>query len=198
MDAPRSGSAASKVNFGRSQRLMDLTVWTVGHSTHSFEAFLSVLEPYRIEAIADVRRYPGSRRQPQYHEPTLRAALGARGIEYCWLPALGGRRTPGKQSINGGWRHPAFRGYADHLAAEEFSAGLAELIRLSCEHRTAIMCSEVLWWRCHRRLISDVLVSRGVEVIHIMSGEKSQRHRLGPPARVIDGRLTYPAEQSDG
>lgn len=176
---------------------MDLTVWTVGHSTHPFEEFLSVLGAYDIEAIADVRRYPGSRRHPQYHEPTLRAALGAHGIEYSWLPALGGRRTPRTKSINTGWRHPAFRGYADHLASGEFDAGLAELIRLGRAYRAAIMCSEVLWWRCHRRLISDVLVSRGAQVIHILSDTKSEQHRLGPPAQVIDGHLSYPEELSD-
>jgi uncharacterized protein (DUF488 family) len=175
---------------------MDLTIWTVGHSTHPFEEFLSVLGPCQIEAVADVRRYPGSRRQPHYHGPALRAAPGDQGIEYSWLPALGGRRTPSRQSINGGWRHPAFRGYADHLTTEEFGAGLAELIQLGRQYRTAMMCSEVLWWRCHRRLIADVLVSRGAQVVHILSAKKSEQHKLGPPARVIDGYLSYPEEKS--
>ncbi|MBA3658927.1 MAG: DUF488 domain-containing protein [Gemmatimonadales bacterium] len=170
---------------------MELTVRTVGHSTPSSSEFLAVLAPYTIEAVADVRRFPGSRRQPQYQQSTFQAALAAEGIEYCWLPALGGRRRPDPQSSNGAWRHQAFRGYADHTASEEFAAGWFELLLLAHGLRTAVMCAEVLWWRCHRRLIADVLVSLGVQVVHILDAATAQPHLLAPPARLVDGRLTY-------
>lgn len=177
---------------------MDLTIWTVGHSTHSFMELVAVLARYEIEAVADVRRYPGSRRLPHFGEAELREHLAREGIEYEWLPGLGGRR--GRKGVNSddptvaGWRHPAFRAYAVHLASEEFRAGLEALIDRAERQRTAIMCSEVLWWRCHRRLIADVLTARGARVVHIFSAEKSQPHALRPPARLVDGRLEYPAE----
>ncbi|MEO8636187.1 MAG: DUF488 domain-containing protein [Gemmatimonadales bacterium] len=170
---------------------MPLTVWTVGHSTRSLRDFLTVLAPYGIEAVADVRRFPGSRRQPQYNKPSLDASLRAVGIDYLSIPALGGRRQRTTGVSGSAWRHPAFQGYADHLATEEFASGLFELLMLASGLRTAVMCAEVLWWRCHRRLIADVLVSQGVEVIHIMDAGKVQAHRLIAPARLVRGRLTY-------
>ncbi len=170
---------------------MPLTVWTVGHSTRSLPDFLAVLAPYDIEAVADVRRFPGSRRQPQYHGPTLEASLRAAGIDYLFIPALGGRRQPATKVPSSAWRHPAFRGYADHLATDEFASGLFELLMLASGLRTAVMCAEVLWWRCHRRLIADVLLSQGVHVTHILGTGKVQAHRLIAPARLVHGRLTY-------
>src|SRR5690606_11927164 len=125
------------------------------------------LDAHRIEAVADVRRFPGSRRLPQFQQDALAGALEAHGIGYLWIPSLGGRRRPTPDSPNTGWRHPAFRGYADHLATAEFADGLFELLMLAGGLRTAVMCAEVLWWRCHRRLISDVLTSLGVDVLHI-------------------------------
>ena len=173
---------------------MTLTVWTVGHSTRSLPEFLAVLAPYGIEVIADVRRFPGSRRQPQYDEPALEAALRAAGIEYLSIPALGGRRRPASNTPNSAWRHTAFQAYADHLASEEFASGLFELLMLAWGLRTAVMCAEVLWWRCHRRMISDVLVFLGARVIHIMDAKSSQAHGLTAPARVAHGVLTYAPE----
>ena len=175
-----------------------LTVWTVGHSTRTLEGLLAVLRRYRIEAVADVRRFPGSRSQPQFQRPVLAAALDAAAIDYVWLRGLGGRRPPAANSPNTAWRHPAFRGYADHLASEEFAAGLFELLMVAPGLRTAVMCAEVLWWRCHRRLIADVLVSLGAQVIHILDAETAQAHRLTAPARLERGVLTYVPELRAG
>lgn len=174
---------------------MALTIWTVGHSVRPLDEFLAVLAAYDIELVADVRRFPGSRRLPQYAAPALEASLAEHGIGYCWLPALGGRRRPNPDSPNDAWRHPAFRGYADHVASEEFAEGLFELLMVAGGLRTAIMCAEVLWWRCHRRLIADVLVSLGAEVVHIRDARIAEPHRLAPPARVVRGRLTYASTQ---
>jgi len=113
------------------------------------------------------------------------------GISYIWLPDLGGRRQPVRDTPNTSWRHPAFRGYADYLAGEEFATGLLELLTLAWGLRTAVMCAEILWWRCHRRMIADVLVSLGAHVIHIMDAKTAQTHRLRAPARLVRGVLSY-------
>ena len=172
---------------------MTTTVWTVGHSTRPIADFLDVLVAHGIEHVADVRRFPGSRRLPQYGEAALAEALAERGIAYRWFPALGGRRRPDPDSVNVGWRHPAFRAYADHVATEEFAEGLFELLMVAEGVRTVVMCAEVLWWRCHRRLIADVLVSRDVPVGHLREVTVAEPHRLAPPARLVRGRLTYAA-----
>jgi uncharacterized protein (DUF488 family) len=124
---------------------MTLTAWTLGHSTRPLPDFLAVLAAYRIEVVADVRRFPGSRSQPQYHQPALESALHAAGIAYIALPDLGGRRRPIPNTPNTAWRHPAFRGYADHMTGEEFAAGLFELLTPAWGLRTAVMCAEILW-----------------------------------------------------
>lgn len=173
---------------------MPPTVWTIGHSTRPLEDFLSVLEAHAIELIVDVRRFPGSRRLPYFAAEPLEAALAARNIGYRWLPALGGRRRPDAGSVNLGWRHPAFRAYADHVATEPFAAGLFELLMLAHGPRTAVMCAELLWWRCHRRLIADVLLSLGYSVMHIRHERTAEPHRLAEPARLIHGRLSYEAD----
>jgi uncharacterized protein (DUF488 family) len=170
---------------------MTLLVWTVGHSTRPLPDFLAVLAAYRIEMVADVRRFPGSRSQPQYQKSALESALHAPGIAYISLPDLGGRRQPASNTPNTAWRHPAFRGYADHIVGEEFAAGLVELLMLAWGLRTAVMCAEILWWRCHRRMIADVLVSLGARVIHILDARTAQDHRLTAPARLVRGVLTY-------
>ena len=172
---------------------MSNVIWTVGHSTRSFDELARTLQEPRIELVVDVRRFPGSRRLPQFESATLQAELERRGIAYQWIAALGGRRRPDPDSPNTGWAHAAFRAYADHIASEEFAEGLDELLMLAGGLRTAIMCAEVLWWRCHRRLIADVLVSLGVTVVHLFAPGKSEIHRLRPPAQLEDGRLTYRA-----
>ena len=175
---------------------MEPTVWTLGHSTRPLVELLAILDAYGIELIVDVRRFPGSRRLPHYAASALEATLAAHGIAYHWLPALGGRRRPDVESANAAWRHPAFRAYADHVATEEFADGLFELLMLAHGLRSAIMCAEVLWWRCHRRLIADVLDSLLVPVVHIRDERAAEPHRLAAPARLVDGRLTYEPDPS--
>jgi uncharacterized protein (DUF488 family) len=166
-------------------------IWTIGHSTRSLDHFVAALAAHDIELVADVRRFPGSRRLPQFASETLERSLATHGIAYRWFPSLGGRRRPAPDSPNVAWRHAAFRAYADHLATEEFADGLFELLMLAHGLRTAVMCAEVLWWRCHRRLIADVLVSLGAPVVHIRDERIAEPHRLAPPARVVAGRLDY-------
>jgi uncharacterized protein (DUF488 family) len=168
-------------------------IWTIGHSTRSLEEFLSLLDEYKIEAVADVRRFPGSRRYPHFAGEALAQTLPAHGIAYEWLPKLGGRRRPVPGTPNIGWRNESFRGYADHLASAEFAQGLAQLLALAARARTALMCAETLWWRCHRSLIADVLRCRGIEVTHILDATHSTVHPYTSPARIIDGKLSYPA-----
>jgi uncharacterized protein (DUF488 family) len=167
-----------------------MEVWTVGHSTRPLGAFLELLQRHRIEAIADVRRFPASRAHPEYNANPLGESLEAAGIAYRGLLGLGGRRRPLADGPCTAWRNPSFHGYAQHMQSEEFASGLAELTDLSGGLRTALLCSEALWWRCHRRLIADALVSLGLGVWHI--GERgAEPHRLLSPARLLRGRLTY-------
>jgi uncharacterized protein (DUF488 family) len=166
-------------------------VWTIGHSTRSIDELAQALTAHDIELVADVRRFPHSRRLPHLGGAALEPALAAVGIGYRWFPALGGRRRPQPDSVNSGWRVAAFRGYADYLSSEEFAESFMELLNLSSGMRLAMMCAEVLWWRCHRRLIADVMSSIGFEVIHIRDASNSERHRLAPPARIVRGRLSY-------
>jgi hypothetical protein len=166
-------------------------VWTVGHSSRGEQEFLDLLAVSRIEAVADVRRFPGSRRHPYFAREALSASLPRCGIDYVWIPQLGGRRKPSKDSPNTAWRNESFRGYADHLASAEFAQGLDELLALAARRRTAIMCSEALWWRCHRALISDVLLCSGIPVIHILDATHSSRHAYTSAARLVNGRLDY-------
>lgn len=168
-------------------------IWTVGHSTRREEEFLDLLVCHHIQAVADVRRFPGSRRYPCFAREALSISLPQRRIEYQWIPKLGGRRKPLPDSPNSGWRSESFRGYADHLGSPEFAQGLAELLALASRRRTALMCSEALWWRCHRALISDVLLSSGIKVKHILDAKHSSTHAYTSPARVLDGQLDYPS-----
>lgn len=172
----------------------DFTIWTIGHSTRSMAELLTALAPHRIELIADVRRFPGSRRLPQFTAPALEAALEDKGVGYLWIPALGGRRRARPDSAKTAWRHEAFRGYADHVQGEEFAAGLFELSMAARGLRTAIMCAEVLWWRCHRRLIADVLTSLGATVVHIADATHATPHVISAPGRVVKGQLRYDVE----
>ena len=167
-----------------------MTVYTLGHSTLDLDAFLALLARHGIAGIADVRRYPASRRHPHFGREALAASLTAAGIAYDWLPALGGRRPARKDSPHVGWRVDSFRGYADHMDSAEFAAGLARLVELAAARPTAIMCAEAVPWRCHRQLIADTLVARGVDVVHVVGAGESP-HRLTAFARVADGRVVY-------
>jgi len=173
------------------------TVWTIGHSTRGWDEFLALLGSCGIEAVADVRRFPGSRRYPWFAGEAMAQSLPAAGLDYLWLPQLGGRRRALPGSPNGAWRNAAFQGYADHLQSAEFAEGLALLLELAARRRTALMCAEAVWWRCHRRLIADVLTARGVEVLHILDAGHVQQHALTDSARLVDGRLVYPPPQDD-
>ena len=172
------------------------TVWTIGHSTRTREEFLALLEAYAIQALADVRRFPGSRRCPWFAGEALALDLAAVGIEYRWLPQLGGRRRVRTGSPNGGWRNASFQGYADHLDSDEFAEGMAQLLELAARRRTAIMCAEAVWWRCHRRLIADDFVARGWTVIHLMAPGRQEQHALNADAVMLNDVLRYPGAQA--
>jgi uncharacterized protein (DUF488 family) len=173
------------------------TIWTIGHSTRTLEEFLGLLSEYRIEAIADVRRFPGSRRHPHFASDALAVTLPAHGIAYQWLPKLGGRRKVQPGSPNTAWRNASFQGYADYIATAEFAQGLTELLELAASKRTALMCAEAVWWRCHRSIIADVLKLRGIEVVHIIDATHTTVHPYTSPARIVDGRLNYAAPQGE-
>jgi len=167
-------------------------IWTVGHSTRPIEVFLALLQTYAIQQIVDVRAFPYSRRNPQFHAVELIASLQQAGLAYRHLPLLGGRRKSRPDSINQGWRNASFRGYADYMQTEPFQMGLSELMTWADDRRTAMMCAEAVPWRCHRSLIADALLSRGWQVRHIMTPTKADLHRLTPFARQDNGTLVYP------
>jgi uncharacterized protein (DUF488 family) len=170
-------------------------ILTVGHSTHPIERFLALLRAAGVAAIADVRRYPASRRNPQFGAEALANALSDAGIAYAGLgEELGGRRGSGggRGRDNAAWRNASFRRYADHMASAEFAAGIERLERLARERRTAVMCAEGHWSRCHRQLIADALVARGWRVLHLLADGRLEEHRLNPHAVLHDGEVTYP------
>lgn len=150
-----------------------------------------------IGTLADVRRFPGSRRHPQFNREPLATALAGAGIEYLSLPELGGRRRARADSPHTGWHDAGFRGYADHMETAEFRAGIARLLDAARRQRTAVMCAEALWWRCHRRLIADYLLAAGVPVLHVVAGERDDPHPFTAPARVAGGVLHYDRGQPE-
>jgi uncharacterized protein (DUF488 family) len=171
------------------------TIWTIGHSTRPVEEFLGLLAGSRIEVIADVRSFPGSRKYPQYGKETLAATLAGHAIGYHWLPALGGRRRASPDSPNTAWRNASFRGYADYMSSAEFAQGLVQLLELASKARTAMMCAEAVWWRCHRSMIADALSVNGVEVVHILDAKHCVVHPMTSPARIVRGELSYAAAE---
>lgn len=205
-----------------------MRIYTIGHSTRPFEEFAALLREHGIRRLADIRRFPGSRRYPHFSRDALERSLPERGIEYVHLPELGGRRKPAADSPNTALRNEQFRAYADHMAGEEFRAavdallggvrpsrphppnvspcgvddrprrpiGTGETPALPLEGRTAVMCAEAVPWRCHRNLLADDLVRRGVEVVHIIGHGEAKRHAMSPLARVVGDRLVYAPEQS--
>jgi uncharacterized protein (DUF488 family) len=169
---------------------------TVGHSTHPLETFIGLLSQHRIALLTDVRSFPSSRRWPHFNQDGLQASLECAGIRYKWLKALGGRRRSTRaDSPHKAWRISAFRSYADYADTEDFAAGLEVLVELAAAHRTAIMCSEGLWWRCHRRIISDHLSVRGWEVRHIMPDGTVVAHTLPEFASICRNRIVYDGGQ---
>jgi uncharacterized protein (DUF488 family) len=171
-------------------------LFTIGHSNQPLESFLALLAGQGIRFLADIRRYPGSRRWPWFGRDSLPGSLAAQGIAYRHFPSLGGRRKPEADSPNGAWRVPQFQAYADYMATPEFRAGLDELLDLIPQGPLTILCAEALPWRCHRNLLSDSVLIRGVPVFHILSSGKLKPHALPDFARVDTGedppRITYP------
>lgn len=182
-------------------------ILTVGHSTHPIEAFLRLLRGAGVELVADVRRHPSSRRNPQFGAPALRDSLDAAGIGYESLgETLGGRRAskagagaaPGAGPDNSAWKDASFRAYADHMASDEFAAGMVRLAALARERRTAVMCAEADPSRCHRRLIADALLARGWRVLHLLPNGRLDPHELNPDAVVEGRRVSYPGQPTLG
>jgi len=169
------------------------TIWTIGHSNHELAHFLAMLTQSAITAVADVRRFPGSRRQTHFGRENLEQALSAAGIAYRHFPELGGRRTArAPDSPNTAWRVESFNAYADHMLTDEFRQGLADLEQLATTQPTATMCAEATPWRCHRRLISDALVAKNWTVLDIYSPGRVKEHRLTEFARIQNGQVIYP------
>lgn len=168
-----------------------MRIWTVGHGTRTIENFIAVLRQAGVVTLADVRSFPGSRRHPQFGQDALRTSLTEAGFAYMHLRGLGGRREAAAGSPHVALRVEAFRGYADHMASPEFARDLATLEAVANATPTAYMCAETLWWRCHRRMLSDLLAIRAWEVIHLLGAGKSEPHRVWDVARVVDGRLVY-------
>ncbi len=166
-------------------------VYTIGHSTHSFDDFVQMLRSFNIKVLADVRRFPGSRKYPQFNKENIETALKKNGIAYTHLEALGGRRKVQKDSKNDLWRNDAFRGYADYMETGVFEQAVEELEAIALQQPTAYMCSEAVWWRCHRSMISDYLKAKGWTVWHIMAPGKAEEHPYTSPARVVGTRVFY-------
>lgn len=154
------------------------TLFTIGHSTRTWKEFVALLKGWKIAELVDVRRYPGSKAFPWFDKRRMHRALTRAGIAYSHLPELGGRRAPRVDTRNVGWRNRGFRGYADYMETAEFQSGLGCLNLQRGKHRVAVMCAEAVWWRCHRRLISDAEVVRGIPVQHLMTANSSTRHLL--------------------
>src|SRR5437868_7865495 len=171
--------------------MINKLIYNIGHSTRSFEEFLQLLNSFDIKCVADIRSYPGSRRYPQFNKEELSRSLAEAEIIYQHLPELGGRRKVSKDSKNVAWRNPSFRGYADYMETDEFKDGIIRLEKIAIQNITAFMCSEAVWWRCHRSMVSDYMKWKGWNVQHILTINKSEEHPFTKPARITDGGLDY-------
>jgi uncharacterized protein (DUF488 family) len=170
-------------------------IYTIGHSTRALDEFLKLLRAHEIGRIADVRTVPRSRRHPHFSRQALERSLPAAGIVYRHFPDLGGLRKPRKDSLNAGWRHEGFRGYADYMETAQFDRAVDDLLKWAGAgdpRRTAVMCAEGVWWRCHRQLIADALVAKGIEARHIVSASPAKPHAITEFARIEGTRVTYP------
>lgn len=172
-------------------KLQNKIVWTIGHSTRTLEELIEMLRSFKIEMVVDIRSYPGSRRYPQFNKESLEVSLPENNIQYLHIKKLGGRRKVNPESKNTVWRHVAFRGYADYMETEDFKEGIQELEKISLQQRTAFMCSEAVWWRCHRSMVSDYLKAHGWKVMHIMAVGKEEEHPYTAPAKIVNGELSY-------
>jgi uncharacterized protein (DUF488 family) len=170
-----------------------MRIWTTGHSTRTIDEFISLLKGNEIELLVDVRAWPSSKRYPQFNKETLAESLTAHGIRYEHFPELGGKRKSNPDSRNTAWRNVSFRGYADYMQTEQFQKGIERLLDVAAKAGpTAIMCAEAVWWRCHRRIIADYLLARGIEVRHILAPGKIEPATLTPGATVeAEGKVSY-------
>lgn len=173
------------------------TIYTIGHSTHSMDEFLAMLQSFGIKTLVDIRSMPGSRKFPQFNKENLKISMEEAGIQYIHQSDLGGRRKIKKDSKNTRWNHPSFRSYADYMETEEFKNAIIKLEQTAIEQPTAYMCSEAVWWRCHRSMVSDYLKAKDWTVLHIMAIGKVQEHRYTAPARIVDGKVIYTEEKLD-
>jgi hypothetical protein len=171
--------------------LGSLPVWTIGHSTRTIEDFIDLLRQHQIEVLVDVRHFPGSRLLPHFNKAALHRALAAAGIRYEHLIELGGRRSVRPDSHNLLWRNTSFRAYADYMETKAFRDGIDRLLGIARAGRTAVMCSEAVWWRCHRSMIADYLKAMDIQVLHILNSTREQEHPYTSAARLVDGRLSY-------
>lgn len=169
-------------------------IYTIGHSTRTLEELVALLAEHGVARLADIRRYPGSRRHPHFSRDSLEPSLPHHGIAYQHFEDLGGMRRPAKDSPNAAWENEHFRGYADYMGTPQFRAAVDRL--LASDAATAIMCAEAVPWRCHRNLLSDELVRRGIEVLHILSASSVQPHALSTMAKIETDRVTYPPPQA--
>lgn len=170
------------------------TIYTIGHSTRSLVEFLNMLHSFDIKILCDIRSLPGSRKFPQFNKENLKTSVEEAGIQYIHLSELGGRRKVKKDSKNNRWNNDSFRGYADYMESEAFENGIVQLEHLAIEKPTAYMCSEAVWWRCHRSMVSDFLKAKDWTVLHIMAIAKVQEHAYTAPARIVDGHVFYSDE----
>jgi len=167
------------------------TIWTIGHSTRTIDEFVAMLQSFNITLVADIRHFPGSRKYPHFNKEELHRSLLQHNIQYVHIENLGGRRKLHKDSLNTAWRHPAFRAYADYMETENFKEGITMLQDIAQQENTAFMCSEAVWWRCHRSMVADYLKANGWTVMHIMAVAKAEEHLYTAPAKIIGGQLTY-------
>lgn len=167
------------------------TIWTIGHSTHPFDYFVDELKSFDIRMLVDVRSLPGSNKFPHFNKEYIEEHLPSYGINYMRIEDLGGRRKNNPNSPHTVWRHPAFRAYADYMDTESFKDGIEKLKKIALQERTAIMCAEAVWWRCHRSMISDYMKSIGWTVINITAVGKSKEHPYTGAAHIVDGKLYY-------
>ena len=189
-----------------------MQIWTIGHSTRDIDEFISLLMENEVKLLVDVRAWPGSKRYPQFNRDALAESLNAHGIRYEHFPELGGKRKSKPDSRNTAWRNASFRGYADYMETQQFRTGVERLLAFARSGglgsrrnerdgweavtpcRTAIMCAEAVWWRCHRSLIADYLKARGVEVLHVLGANKVEPHPYTSAARIVNGELSYETE----
>lgn len=166
-------------------------IWTIGHSTRTLDAFITMLQSFQIECVVDIRSFPGSRRYPHFNKEALEVSLPEHNINYIHLKELGGRRKPLSNSKNTAWQHAAFKGYADYMETNAFKEGIQNLESIALKQCTAYMCSEAVWWRCHRSMVSDYLKVHFWKVMHIMDIGKEDEHPYTSPARIVHGELSY-------